>query len=298
MSILNRPSDGLYNVLIAIYKVLAEYGPLSKGDIKSLVVPGEVDDSMVGKTMTRWIQLGFFREDGSAVSISAGYAPKEGEGLDEAVVRLPIALRSLIFKKENNANFWDSAASASADFTRGMAWLLAQDVYSFATTSHDTVQKAEFVQLADASQQVLQNNTRWNGLCHWATYLGFAWDGATMVVDPTVAVRESLPQVFPGVRTLLASNFLETLAQILPVLDFGAYRQEVESALDPSTWSRPPKFFLSSSLSRAIKRLEQSGDLTLKYRSDTGEAYHLMRQQGSEWGRAFTHVSWNRAEGR
>lgn len=297
MAILNRPSDGLFNVLIAIYKALAQYGPLPKSDLKSLVGPGEVGDSMVGKTMTRWSQLGLFRDDGSTVSIEAEYAPTEGEDLDEAVMRLPLTLRSLIFKKENNANFWDSANSASADFTRGMAWFLAQDVYSFATNSHGAVEKVESMQLADATKRVLQNDTRWKGLCHWATYLGFAWGGANLVIDPTVAVRESLPQVFPGVNTIMASAFLESLAGVLPVLDFGAYRQEVENALDPSNWSKPPKFFLSTSLSRAVKRLELSGEITLEYRSDAGEAYRFLRQHGAEWGRAFTHITWNHMEG-
>jgi hypothetical protein len=179
-----------------------------------------------------------------------------------------------------------------------MAWLLAQDVYSFATNSHDAVQKVEISQLADPGQRVLQNNTRWNGLCHWATYLGFAWWGTNLVIDPTVAVRESLPQVFPEVKTLTASTFLESLAGVLAVLDFGAYRREVENILDSANWRRPTKFFLSTSLSRAIKRLEMSGEFTLEYRADAGEAYRFLGQNGSEWGRSFTHVTWNSAEGR
>jgi hypothetical protein len=298
MSILNRPSDGLFNVLIVIYKVLALYGPLSKEEVKSLVAPGDISDSQVNNTMNRWTQLGLFCNEGSAVSIEAVCAPQEGEGLDEAVRRLPATLRSLVFRKENNSNFWDSERSASADFSRGISWLLAQDVYSLATDNHPTIQDVEKVQLADPSQRVLQNDTRWHGLCHWATYLGFAWNAATAVIDPTVAVRESLPQVFPGGRTLIATSFLESLAHVLPVLDFGAYRQEVENALNPRNWRRPPKFFLSTSLSRALKRLELSGDLTLEHRADAGESYRLMRQQSTEWGRPFTHVTWNRGEGK
>ena len=298
MSILNRPSDGLFNVLIAIYKVLAAYGPQAKEEIKSLVAPGNISDSQVSNTLNRWTQLGLFREDATTVFIETRYAPKDGEALDAAVLRLPITLRDLIFKKENNANFWDSSASSSSDFTRGMAWLLAQDVYSLVTRSHDPIQKLESAQLGNPSQRILQNDTRWAGLCHWGTYLGFAWVGTTLVVDPTQAVRESLPQIFSGVETLSASTFLEGVAQELPVMDFGAYRQEVESALNPKNWSKPLKFSLSTSLSRAIKRLELSGDLSLEYRSDTGEAYRLLRQEGAEWGRAFTHITWNRAESR
>lgn len=298
MAILNRPSDGLFNVLIAIYKVLAHYGPLSKEDVKTLVAPGDVTDSQVNNTMNRWTQLGLFCGDGATVSIEAEFAPGEGEELDEAVRRLPATLRTLVFRQENNANFWDSERSASADFSRGISWLLAQDVYSFATNSHTTVQKVEEMQLADPSQRILQNDTRWQGLCHWATYLGFAWNAATLVVDPSVAVRESLPQVFISCRTLIASSFFESLAHVLPVLDYGVYRQEVETALNPRNWRRPPKFLLSTSLSRGLKRLELSGEITLEHLSDTGEAYRLTRQQGTEWGRSFTHVTWNHREGK
>ncbi|GFO65883.1 hypothetical protein M1B72_02635 [Geomonas paludis] len=298
MAILNRTSDGLFNVLIVIYKVLAHYGPLSKDDVKSMVAPGDVTDTQVNNTLNRWTQLGLFSVDGTAVSITPEFRPGEGEGVDLAVCRLPVILRTIIFRQENNANFWDSECSASADFSRGISWLLAQDVYSFGTNSHATVQNVEKVQLADPSQRILQNDTRWPGLCHWATYLGFAWDAATLVVDPTVAVRESLPEVFTGGKTLIASSFLEALACVLPVLDYGAYRQEVETALNPQNWRKPPKFFLSTSLSRALKRLELSGEITLEHLADTGEAYRMMRQQGAEWGRVFTHVTWNYAEGK
>lgn len=298
MAILNRPSDGLFNVLIAIYKVLAHYGPLSKEDVKSLVAPGDVTDAQVNNTLNRWTQLGLFRSDGAVVSVDGEFAPREGERLDEAVRRLPITLRALIFRQGNNSNFWDSERSASADFSRGISWLLAQDVYSLATNRHKTIEDVEKVQMADPSQWILQNDTRWQGLCHWATYLGFAWDAATIVVDPTVAIRESLPQVFLGTRTLIASSFLETLAYVLPVLDYGAYRQEVENSLNPRNWRRPPRFYLSTSLSRALKRLELSGEIILERRADAGEAYRLMRQQGNEWGPAFTHVTWNCGEGK
>lgn len=298
MTILNRPSDGLYNVLISIYKVLDKYGSKSKEELKSLLSPGEISDAQVTNTLNRWIQLGLFAEDKESVCIRDEYARNKNETLDDFISRFPFILRDLIFLKKNNDNFWNSSQSASADFSRGMSWLLAQDVYSFPTNSHDAVQKVEISQLIDPSTHVLQNNTRWNGLCHWATYLGFAWWGRDLVIDPTVALRENLPRVFGQTRVQAASKFLKSTANFLPVLDFGAYRQDVENALNPANWIKPPKFHLSTSLSRAIKRLEVSGDISLEYRSDAGEAYHFLRQNGEEWGRPFTHIAWNCKEGR
>ncbi len=298
MSILNIYSDGIYNVLISIYKVLDKYGTKTKDELKSLLSPGLISDRQVVNTLNRWIQLGLFAEDKECVCIQEEYTRDKDETLDAFISRFPFILRHLIFSKENNINFWDSAGLASADFTRGISWLLAQDVYTFSTSSHAVVQSVEISQLSDPSQRLLQNDTRWNGLCHWAIYLGFAWSGRNLIIDPTVALRESLPSVFQKSNVQAVSNFLKTLSQILPVLDFGAYRQDVENALNPASWLKPPKFHLSTSLSRAIKRLEVSGDISLEYRSDAGEAYHFLRQKGEEWGRPFTHIAWNCKEGR
>jgi len=295
MSILNRPSDGLVSVLISIYKVLAEHNALSRDDIKNIIAPGNVPELQVSQTLTRWTQLGLFDKNESTYSINTSYAPKLSQLSDDSLRHLPTKLHSIVFKKENNENFWDAANSKSADFSRGISWLLAQDVYSFPTNSHKTVAKIEGEQI-DLSMQMLQNDTRWVGLCQWAEYLGFAWGSKTLVIDPTVAIRENLPAIFSGYTTMTATLFLETLAKILPVIDFGDYRQKVEDILNQQVWSRPPKLFLSTSLSRAMKRLELSGHLSLEYQSDTGESYRLLRQQTQEWGRSFTHVSWLKSE--
>lgn len=294
MSILNRPSDGLFNVLINLYKVLAEYGPLSREEIRCLTTPGNVDSQQVSQTLNRWTQLGLFYENKDKFLIAKECAPGKGQNLSDAVSQLPGQFRTLIFMKKNNEDFWST--TASADFTRGISWLLSQDVYSFNTKNYKEVEYAEISQVTDHTKRVLQNDTRWAGLSQWAIYLGFAWDGNPLVIDPSVAIRESLPSVFSAAQKLKASSFFKSLAECLPVIDFGEYRKNLESVLDLQKWRKPPKMMLSTSLSRGLKRLELSGDIKFDYLADSGEAYRFMRQNDEEWGSAFNHVVWLKSE--
>ena len=60
MSLLNRPSDGLPSVLIAIFRTLRAYGPMPESELIELVAPATaVKQDMAKKTLTRWKQLGF-----------------------------------------------------------------------------------------------------------------------------------------------------------------------------------------------------------------------------------------------
>lgn len=295
MTILNRPNDGLFNVLIAIYKLLFEQGELSQERILSLLGPGMIDDRQVRQTLRRWITLGLFSENKNHIFISQECFLKIGSAEDIPKF-LPRVLRQLVFRPENNQNFWESSASTSSDFTRGVAWLLAQDAYLFTGTSHSNVEKVESAQVKESGRRMLQNDTRWAGLREWVVFLGFAWEGDGLVIDPSVAIRESLPDIFLTTNTLTATSFLERLAQVLPVLDFGEFRSQIESVLDPREWDKPGKLCLSTSLSRGLKALELSGDLMLDYQSDSGEAYSLIGQNNNRWG-AFTHVVCKKVEG-
>jgi len=292
MTILNRPSDGLFNILIVIYKTLALKGGQSRERLESVCAPGEISKEKIGQTLNRWTQLGLFEDQDGKFSIVTEFKLPPKKISEEIGVKLPLFLRKLVFSETNNENFWDSAGSLSADFTRGIAWLLAQDIYSFPTMNHDDVQEIENQQFTDTNRRMLQNDTRWSGLKEWAIYLGFGWDGKHFVIDPTAAIQESLPIVFGNKKSLTVGAFLDSLAKELPVVDFGKYRLEVEKFLNIQRWSCPPKFHISSSLSRAIKRLEVSGLLRLDYQSDAGEAYRLIGQGGNDWG-SLTHVVFN-----
>lgn len=291
MSILNQASDGLFNVLIVLVRALARFGSKDREDL-ILACGGAAeafDTSQLTRTLNRWSELGLFGEDEGAIIIAEPYRSMLGKNADDAEARLPKVARTVALLPANNSRFWESEEAKSADLSRGVAWMLAQDVYKLDVNS-DRLAELEGRQLIDSgSQKIAQNNTRWNGLKAWMLYLGFARDGMQWVVDPTPALREALTDIFGSSRELSGPAFLERAASVLPVLDGGAYRIQVEGALKESAWPRLRAGLVSSSLSRAVQRLDREGFITLSNRSDTEGVVSLTGFSGRMW-RDVSHI--------
>lgn len=288
MTVLNTANDGYYSNVVAICRAVAAQPRLPRERLQTICAAGAGSDQRTRQTLNRWIELGLLREDGASVVFAdpdlVGRSPADVAG------RLPAAMRRIVFAEGNNERFWESEASQCADLVRGLAWLLAQDVYTAGITSYAKAADLESRQVADASRRIVQNDVRWNGLRTWAIYLGFAWEGEALTIDPTAAVRDDLPRVFEGQNELAAEDFVRRLAEVLPVLDFGRYRREIERILDPIHWQRPPGLdVLSTSLSWALRRLQAENRLALEPRADAGSTYALQKQGGAERER-FTHV--------
>ncbi len=291
MSVLNQASDGLFNVLIVLVRALVRFGP--KGRDELLLACGgaaeAVDVSQLTRTLNRWIELGLFSEVQGSITISESYRSVLGKNADVAEARLPKVARNVVMLSANNMRFWESEEAKSADLSRGVAWMLAQDVYTLDTNS-DRLAKLETEQILDSGKQrIVQNNTRWNGLKTWMLYLGFAREGMQWVVDPTDALRDALPDIFESSRELSGPAFVKRAGSVLPVLDGGTYRVQVEAALNDSVWPRPRVGLLSTSLSRAIQRLDREGIIALANRSDTEGVITLTGSNGRTW-RDVSHV--------
>lgn len=286
MSVLNQASDGLYTVLIVLVRAFVRLGPMPREGLLAVCGAGldsVVDASNLTRTLNRWTELGLFATHDNLVVVDSQHADALGKTADEAEARLPMVARAIALSAENNARFWEAEAAKSADLCRGLSWLLAQDVYTINTNAPRTVASLEIDQLTDASRCIFQNETRWNGLRAWMPYLGFAREGTHMAVDPTVAVRDALPEVFASTSSLTARQFVEALAQLLPVLDGGAYRSQVEAILSPSRWRKPPDGQLSTALSRALQRLEFEGHIALGRGADAKEGIALTGAGSRVW---------------
>jgi hypothetical protein len=284
MTILNTASDGLFNVLIVLHRTLTTHGPMDEDRLIRLCSPAESPNKdQLRQTLRRWKQLGLFRS-GENDKLTLDKADKNPD-------RLPANCRRLLFSDENNQRFWDNESALAADFTRALAFILAQDIYVNEFGAHAKVQALEHRQFRDESRRLLQNDTRWNGLRHWGDYLGFFWEDQRRWPDPTAAIREELPEVFGGHNELPAQDFITRLGERLPVLDGGRYRLEIEAALDPAEWQSPARpDLLSTSLSRALWRLSRpGGPLRFERRADAGDGRTLQRAGGRDW-QTFTHV--------
>ncbi|MBH31962.1 MAG: hypothetical protein CMG71_08290 [Candidatus Marinimicrobia bacterium] len=293
MSILNTASDGLYNVLIVLCGVLDKEGGTEKD--KLINICSNKEDASVLKirqTLLRWTQLGLFVENNGVVDF--GNHPNTNKinlrKKGEIMKYLPVFCRQFIFSEDNNKNFWDSENSKAADINRALSWILAQNIYNFSLHKNVEIQKIESKQLNDNKKRLVQNSTRLNGLKNWAPYLGFTSTVNNMIVDPTRAIIQESEIIFEEGAEYVVNDFLRTLAGKLPVLDGGTYRQRVEEVLDPRHWQKPPSpEMLSTSLSRALWRLELAGIIELETRSDA-DANRLIQRQGGQQLKSFTHV--------
>lgn len=272
MSILNRPSDGLLSVLLALHRGILAYGPQSEGALLDLIAPSSVvpegKPDMARKTLTRWKQLGFFLTDAQgAITLSptiAAVGPNERDRLRSAILRLLLA-------PENNPAFSltsdeDQEGSRASDATRAFAWVLAQDPYTFPSRYPD-VERLRSGQGVEPTPFV--NDTRWGGFSEWAAFLGVAITNAKvgLVPNPSFAVRTALDEVFGSVDELAQADFFTRLARALPVIDGGQYRAAVE-AQTPRPWRTYRANEVSLSLSAALLTLEASRVLRLEMRSD------------------------------
>ncbi|TAK84804.1 MAG: hypothetical protein EPO20_13255 [Betaproteobacteria bacterium] len=288
MTIVNYANDGLYPELIVLARTVAEIGPI---DPEELVKMCAVDTpTRIRGALSRWSQLGLFESQKDGVVLSKRFAGKKRENSDMLADRLPGICRELVLAPEHCLPLWGAEeAGITADFVRGIAWLLAQDIYQFPTTWSDGAEAVEQRQIT-GRKTIIQNDVRWNGLRFWARYLGFATgDNVTFLIDPTGAIEAELAILFDDRSVISALDFVEKLGQRLPVLDFGAYRKEIEAALNQDSWKQPAPHHLSMSLSFALRRLELAGRISLEQQADAEHALSLTGRSYRTWKR-FTHV--------
>lgn len=292
MSILNQASDGLFNVLIVLVRTLVRFGPRERDELILLCggAADPVDPSQLRNTLNRWTELGLLVNEDETIHINEEYRSSLGKSTEDAEAQLPKIVRKVAMLAENNERFWESEKSKSADLSRAVSWMLAQDVYTLDANVKELA-KLEGAQVADSAKQTIgKNDTRWNGLKTWMLYLGFARESMQWVVDPTDALRDALPEIFGSSCELTGPAFVERAASVLPVLDGGGYRRQVEAVLTERAWPRPPEGCLSSSLSRAIQRLDREGAIKLANRSDTEGVVTLTGINMRKW-RVVSHVS-------
>ena len=292
MSILNRPSDGLLSVLLALRQAVLAYGPRPDSELIELVAPSSVVPEgkldLARKTLNRWKQLGFFDPVGGVIHLSsmiAGIAPDDLPSVRAAVLRLILA-------NENNPAFMqdndeDHEGSKASDCTRAIAWVLAQDPYAFPASYKGGVESLQDNQVV--KPRPFANDTRWAGFSEWATFLGIGWKTTkiSFVPDPAVAVRFTLDGVFRGAGELPQADFFSGLADSLPIVDGGRYRVSIENKI-AHPWRDQLATEVSLSLSAALLTLEANDELRLEARSDAPQRMLLGR--GGRELRSVSHL--------
>lgn len=170
------------------------------------------------------------------------------------------------------------------------AWLLCQDARKPIRSSgaHTDLLQQQFGDV-DALGFNMRNDQIFQNLIYWARYLGFAEtlglrSNLYVVPDPTRAIGRVLPEVFRESADLAVDAFVERVAILLPVLEGGSARTDVENRMRNS--GRADQHF-SVATSLALRRLEQRGLLQLGSESDT-------QRWVLDNGRNVTRLVWQR----
>lgn len=294
MSLLNRPSDGLPSVLIAIFRTLSAFGPMPESELVELVAPTTaVKQDMAKKTLTRWKQLGFIDTgDGATLMLAPSVASVR---IDDSVSLRTEILR-FIFLEKNNATLLldepgEDVPSGSADLCRALAWSLMQDPFTFPKTLHsvETLQGQQGI-----SPRAFANDTRWSGFQEWAVFLGMAVDsGKGITPNPALALSGLLDEIRGSSVELPQGVFLQRASELIPVLDGGALRKKVEGSVKTS-WTVLNPSDISPSLSTALLTLEASRRIRFELRSDAPETN--LRGRGARLMRPFSHIVFSGSE--
>ena len=242
----------------------------------------------VNENLKAAIELGLVLRSEDKVTLAEGVpsAVEEGQG---AMVRL---LRDRVLDEALNSTAWRSQVGAR-DLTNALSWFLTLPPAEAPVQMEGGPRSAEALQLKDfgprqdaggteSSNWPIGNSTRWNAFRRWACSLGFAWANpkGELVPDPTVAIRDALPDVFAGTTELTAQEFVTKVGESVPVLDGGRYREFVTS-----NWERPTaeNRGITVSLTDALERLNSEGSILIDDRAD---AARVAKADGS----TFSHV--------
>ena len=297
MSILNRPSDGLVSVLVALVRSSVMFGTMPKSKLLDVCCPktlGDGKQDMTIKTLNRWTELGLFvvteKED---VKVSDEYRASIRK-LNASASSISDVARQIVLSPENNKNFWSDEENRSADFSRAACWILAQDVHAFVPTSYTQVEPKALDQVGSPEVILFQNDTRWSGFVSWATFLGLGRSDSGkasggFIADPTPWICGPIITLLPPKNGMPIREFLDGLAEAVPILDGGRFRAEVESKLRPEKWTAPASDAISTSLSRALLRLQASRILRFDDRSDSESRVNLIGRAGRTV-QSVTHV--------
>jgi len=242
-------------------------------------------------TLSACLAVGLFDRSGESVRLHPDL-PDEARDRRRHDQHFRRVFRDLVLREAANHGLWDSTEGAR-DLSRALAWYMAQNPLRPPgpwNEPHgvDVVQERQFV----AGERVFSNDTRWGAFERWATFLGFAYhlprDGKDVLVpDPTEVVREVVPSIVTARRQEIGA-VIESLGHLVPVLDGGTYRREVEERLKPAAIQSDTDL-LSPSLAHALLRLRDERVIVLEDLADA--PFRVRIPTGFGPMRTITHAS-------
>ena len=268
MTILNNTSDGFANILIVLSKFIIKHGSQKRDYLISIFNIGVNDNNeSVRKTLNRWIQLDLFKEENGEVSFSDTAQNIFGKINEKNLIKI---IRRITFLKKNNTKLLIAEGSLAGDFSTGASWLLSQPIDLEIRTHFNNMAS----QITDENKRPVSNGTRFNRLIEYMKIFGFvSGRNVDTIIDPTIAIKDELAQIFVNNNILPAQKFLDSLSDLMPGLDFGSFRKETDDYLRSDVVKKTDGLEISASLSFALLRLEQSRKISFQRRGDADKAF-------------------------
>lgn len=285
MAIINNAHPGSQIRLICVIdRVLNRRGnkPILQDELESLLRPEALPQSHIGAERLRK-NLDFWLEEGLWLKSEAGISPHSPLANER---NLPGRVLRTLMANEPKETLLEGMRGQP--FLLGITALLAQNKYTFvgkSTLTKETVPGAVGLLLKDSvnegeRRQINLSNEATTFL-EYAFFLGFVepfMEG--YLVDPTRAIESVLDSVLDNHSSLPAIDFISRLAEVLPMLDGGSYRQQVEPLIIADNWIPNEPLHLSASLSQALVRLELAMQLKFEIRADDHRAVLLFMPNG------------------
>lgn len=286
MGILNSTNEGHCELIFAVIKLIANK-PMDLSKITLLLNPEKAHLNPNHKargTITTWTKLGLFEQNGDKIDLSQN-AKSFLKKIDnfEFENKVSYLIRRTLFssKKNETDTIWSN--ESANDFYRALSWMLIQNPFSFCDFSYDTCDRLykEQQSIKDESKEIIQGQVRLRGFLPYARFSGF-FSGTSVggsksfdFIDPTNAIQQDLDLIIKPDEEMELEDFLQKLSSELPVFDGGKYRIQVEQILDKKFYIPLESRTISSSLSLALKRLEQLGVIRLISKGDAKSSFNL-----------------------
>ena len=288
MALLNpSPVLALPTAMWITFRAIAEFGPLTETELFALTSPPAIrtptgDDDALPTHAAREAYRAL-RDHGMVETDERGRVAAVAVKIT-SYAAFCAALRSLLLSRPVSGPPLDE--SGANDLLRALTWLLTTDPISDSWNESRAAQE----RVPAGQTLVFVNSIRWNGFRFWAEALGFAQEpvagavegGASLIANPTRALRDFVTSTYAPGDDLPASRLLDDFRAAVPVVPGGAVSRALGYARDPREVDRATTYAMESGRAR--------GWLSLERRADAADTVLLAGLDKPGSVRAVSHV--------
>ena len=272
MSMFNSAHAGSQiNLLCMIYRTIsANEGKYSIEEISKLCRPENLPTrkdhrKRFGENLSFWMEPShqlWDENENSKLRITR-------KSRDESPSAIAEVTNDALFAEEISS-LLEKNISNTEGLLRSLCCILASDRFLF--NSQEIIDNDSLQSLFSEAlpTKFIPNNAEKPVIQAYGYFLGYLekYEGG-YVVDPTRVIRSLLPKIFFDKAVLSIKEFLQRLSNMIPILDGGNYRIDIEKEMQRNGWQfTNSSNELSESLSTALGRLEALYEVKTKPNSD------------------------------